>query len=108
MGHYFHNKNLGCTLKPHEAHSHGAATSTPRTYILARTRELRLHSPMITFVDQLPNEDRHLPIILDNHISRSSTGGMLEQAYNLGVAIYVFPTHATSIVQPLDARDFNM
>ena len=104
----FHNNNQGCTLKPHEARLHGAATSTPRTYILARTRELQLHSPMVTFVEPLPDGDRRLPIILDNHVSRSSTGGMLEQAHNLGVAIYVFPTHATSIAQPLDARDFNM
>ena len=75
---FFKRVNLGCTLTPHEARSHGAATSIPRTYNLARTRELRLHSPMVTCVKQTPNEDR--PLLINRrqpryHISRSRDVG---------------------------------
>jgi len=105
---FFKRDNLGWYAEPHEARSHGAATSTPRTYNLARTRELRLHSPMVTCVKQPPNEDRPLPIA-DNHDTTTfHAREMLEQAYHLGVAIHVFPRHTTCITQPLDARDVNM
>jgi hypothetical protein len=60
---------------------------------------------MVTCVKQPPNEDRPLPIIADNQDTTFPAREMLEQAYNLGVAIHVFPPHTTSITQPLDARD---
>jgi hypothetical protein len=81
---FFKRVHLGGTLMPHESRSYGAATSTPRTYNLAPTREVRLHSPMVPCVKQTPNEDRPLLIIADNHdryhISRSKDVGAGVQA----------------------------
>jgi hypothetical protein len=92
---------------PHEARSHGAATSTPGTYNLARTRELRLHSPMVTCVERPPNEDRPL-LIADNHDATTFHAREMLHPEAIGDETVHHFGLSEVMLWPLDARDVNI
>jgi hypothetical protein len=96
----FQKKKGGGTLVTHTLRGHGEATSTTITCKLPPTRDLRLHSPMVTILGQLREADHHPPT-LDGCASRLESVRM-EAAQQLSVVIHLSPPNLTYIAQPED------